>query len=54
MTFEQKLIELKTKMFDLISNKEITYLKDLDSRIIVNKNGKFCYHKCFEIDSNTI
>lgn len=54
MNFEQKLIELKTKMFDLISNKEITYLKDLDTRITINKNGKFCYHKCLEIDSNII
>jgi hypothetical protein len=54
MTFEQKLQQLKTKMFDLISVKEITFLKDLDYRITINKNGKFCYYNCLELDSSNI
>jgi len=54
MTFEQKLQQLKTKMFDLISVKEITFLKDLDYRITINKNGKFYYYKFLNINSNTI
>lgn len=41
-------------MFDLISVKEITFLKDLDYRITINKNGKFCYYKFLNINSNTI
>jgi hypothetical protein len=41
-------------MFDIISVKEITFLKDLDNRITVNKNGKFYYHKFLEINSSNI
>jgi hypothetical protein len=54
MTFEQKILQLKTKMFDVISTKEITFLKDLDTRISINKNGKFYYHKFLEINSSNI
>lgn len=41
-------------MFDLISTKEITYLKDLYKRIVINKHGKFEYHKFFELNSYNI
>lgn len=44
MTFQEKLDLLKTKMFDLISTKDITFLWNLDKRIEVNKFGKFNYH----------
>jgi hypothetical protein len=54
MSFEQKIQLLKTKMFDVISIKEITFLKDLDSRITINKFGKFYFHKFLEINSNNI
>jgi len=54
MTFEQKIQQLKTKMFDVISIKEITFLKDLDTRISINKNGKFYYHKFLETNSSNI
>jgi predicted transcriptional regulator len=33
----------KNKIFELISTKEITFLKDLDRRISINKTGKFYY-----------
>jgi len=33
MTFQEKVKEMQTKMFEIISTKEITYLKDLDKRI---------------------
>lgn len=54
MTFEQKIQLMNTKTFDLISTKEITFLKDLDNRITINKNGKFCYYKFLELNSNSI
>jgi hypothetical protein len=54
MTFQQKLELMKTKMFDLISNKEITFLKDLDKKIIINKNGHYKYFKCRELCNNNI
>lgn len=37
MTFEQKIQLMNIKTFDLISTKEITFLKDLDNRITINK-----------------
>jgi len=48
MTFQDKINEMKTKMFDIISTKEITYLKDLDKRIKINKFGKFNYWRIYE------
>jgi hypothetical protein len=43
MTFQEKVKEIQTKMFDIISIKEITYLKDLDKRIKLNLYGRFNY-----------
>lgn len=43
MTFKEKIELMKTKMFDLISTKEITFLNELDKRIKINKFGKFYY-----------
>jgi hypothetical protein len=43
MTFNEKVKEIQTKMFDIISTKEISYLKDLDKRIKLNKYGRFNY-----------
>ena len=49
MSFQDKIKEIQTKMFDIISTKEITYLKDLDKRININKYGKFNYWRIYEI-----
>lgn len=54
MSFEQKLELLKTKMFEIISTKQITFLKELDNRITINKFGKFYFHKFLEITSSNI
>jgi len=43
MTFKDKLELIQTKMFELISTKEITLLKELDNRIKINKFGKYNY-----------
>jgi hypothetical protein len=43
MTFIEKVKEMQTKMFEIISTKEITYLKDLDKRIKINKFGRYNY-----------
>lgn len=45
MTFNEKVQEMMNKLFELISKTEITYLKDLDQRITINKYGKFSYYK---------
>ena len=49
MTFNEKVKEIQTKMFDIISTKEITYLKDLDKRIKLNLYGRFNYWRIYEI-----
>jgi hypothetical protein len=49
MTFNEKVNQMKNKIFKLISTNEITYLKDLDTRIKLNKYGKFSYFKIYEI-----
>jgi hypothetical protein len=49
MTFQEKVKEIQTKMFDIISTKNITYLKDLDKRIKLNLYGKFHYWRIYEI-----
>lgn len=54
MDFQQKVQEMNNKMFDLISTKEITYLKDLDKRININKYGKFYYYKFYELNNSKI
>jgi hypothetical protein len=33
----------KINILDIISTNEISYLKDTDKRIIINKSGKFNY-----------
>ena len=43
MNFKEKIELMKTKMFELISVKEITLLKELDNRIKFNKFGKYHY-----------
>jgi hypothetical protein len=43
MTFNEKVKQMIIKMFEIISTKEITYLKDLDRRISLDKYGKFNY-----------
>ena len=43
MNLKEKLELIKTKMFDLISVSEITFLKEMDKRIYINKFGKFFY-----------
>jgi hypothetical protein len=44
MNFNQKIQQMTSKIFELISTKEITFLKDLDNRILIHKNGKFYYN----------
>lgn len=51
MTFQEKIQQLKQKMFDAISTKDISFLWNLDKRIDVNKFGKFSYHNFIEFDS---
>jgi hypothetical protein len=41
-------------MFDIISTKEVTYLKDLDKRININKYGKFYYYKIYDLNNSQI
>nr|YP_009715270.1 hypothetical protein [Russula subnigricans]QGK88076.1 hypothetical protein [Russula subnigricans] len=52
MNFNEKIKLMNNKLFELISTEEITYLKDLDGRISLNKDGKFNYHKISEINVN--
>jgi len=54
MTFKQKLQEMNIKMFNIISTKEITYLKELDKRIQIDKKGKFNYYKIFDFNHSKI
>ncbi len=54
MKFEENIQQMNNKMFEIISTKEITYLKDLDKRININKYGKFNYYKLNEISNSKI
>ena len=54
MTFQEKVKEIQTKMFDIISTKEITYLKDLDKIIKLNKYGRCNYLRIYEITNSKI
>lgn len=54
MSFQEKLIELKQQIFNLISTKEMTFLYNLDKRIEVNKLGKFNYHILTELHTGEI
>ena len=49
MSLQDKIKEMQTKMFEIISTKEITYLKDLDKRIKLNLYGRFNYWRIYEI-----
>lgn len=53
MTFNEKVQEMKIKLFDLISTKSITFLNGLDRKIDINKYGKFSYFKIYEIRNNS-
>jgi hypothetical protein len=53
MTLKENLELIKTKMFDLISVSEITFLKEMDNRININKFGKYC-HKNLDFGYNKI
>lgn len=48
-----EILKNNPKIFDLISTKEITYLRDVNKTINVNKYGEFKYFKIFrnEIDN---
>ena len=54
MNFNEKVKEMNKIMFNIISTKEITYLKDLDKRININKYGKFNYYKIYEFNNSNI
>lgn len=54
MTFQDKVKQMQTKMFEIISTKEITHLKDLDKRIKLNLYGKFYYWRIYEIKNSKI
>jgi hypothetical protein len=54
MTFQQKIQQIKNKMLELISTKSITYLRDLDMKIKINKDGKFYYSKFIEINNSNL
>jgi hypothetical protein len=44
MDFQTWLETTKDNMHNHISTKDISYLKELDQRIIINKKGKFSYY----------
>jgi hypothetical protein len=54
MNFNEKVKQMNKLMFDIISKKEITYLKDLDKRININKYGKFYYYKMNEFNNSKV
>jgi len=54
MNFEENIQQMNNQMFDTISVKEITYLRDLDKRININKYGKFNYYKFYEFNNSKI
>jgi hypothetical protein len=54
MNFNEKIKEMNKIMFNIISTKEITYIKDLDKRININKYGKFYYYKIFDFSNSSI
>jgi hypothetical protein len=54
MNFNQKVLEMNQKIFDIISTKSISFLYDLDNRIDIIKNGKFKYYKIFCIEEKQI
>ena len=54
MNFNEKVKEMNKIMFNIISTKDITYLKDLDKRINFNKYGKFNYWKLYELNNSKI
>jgi hypothetical protein len=50
----KNILELNQKIFDLISTKEITFLKDVDTKINIIKNGPFLHFKIYNCDLDTI
>lgn len=53
MNFDQ-LQELKSKIFEVISTTDVTFFKNLDDRVIINKTGKFSFYECLELNTNNI
>ena len=49
MTFQEKLIELKQQMFNLITTKDISFLWNLDKRIRVNAEGIYNFDTFVEL-----
>jgi hypothetical protein len=45
MNNKNKILELNQKIFEFISTKNISLLKDLDQKINIIKHGKFKYYK---------
>jgi hypothetical protein len=50
MNYNQKVLEMNQKLFDLISVKEISFINEIDYRIDIIKNGKFKHYRFFCID----
>ena len=46
--------QIKQQILKVISTNEISLLKDLSNKITIYRNGKFCYHKFLELDSNSV
>lgn len=49
MSFQEKLQHLKNEMNDLITTNKISFLRNLDKRIELNKTGKFSYHTSIDL-----
>lgn len=52
--YNQNILELNQKIFDLISTKNITFLKDVDTKINIIKNGQFKHFKIFNCDLDQV
>lgn len=44
----------QNKLFSLISTTEISFLKDLDKKILISKKGKFYYESFLELSNDNI
>lgn len=50
----KNILELNQKIFDLISTKDITFLKDVDTKINIIKNGQFKHFKLYGCDLDQV
>jgi hypothetical protein len=48
------LDQLKSKILEVISKNEITFLKELDSKITIDKRGKFFFFECPELTMSNL